>query len=541
MLAEAALRYAGGPPRPPQLAVLGPTQTGKSTIVNLLCRGDFAGVSPLAGFTVRAHGFALGGADASSPAGTAQAYAVEQSPASPPLPDCVVWDTPDFDSLAAHEYEQSVLEIAALADVHVFVLSKEKYGDLSAWRMLELVAPLRRPLLIVLNKLSPDAADVIERSLRQRLAERAGRVPDAAIVRMSHRAAPPTAAGLSRDEEADAIRRAAADLVAKAPVATNRSADARRGAARLAAAHWREWTEPARREHETRQAWRGLVRAELDSFAAAYERDYLNHPQRYDAFRRASIELLRLLEIPRLTQFITRARAAVTWPLRQAIRAGRSLVTGGGGAAGPHDLGPEAAILRDAARTLLHGLQRDVARQRNGADATQHVWAALDRRLDEQSAALESRFDAALAAHDAQVEQQTRECAREIFEELRRQPARLAALRAARATIDAGAIALAVKSGGLAPIDALYAPATFALTSLLVEGFAGLQMKQAFAGLRARQRSLVQRELIGESFEPALYEIAENLTGPGIVAVPMTRLREAERYLAEFGGGAADA
>ena len=36
-LASAALRlHAGGAPRPPQIAVMGPTQTGKSTVVNLL-------------------------------------------------------------------------------------------------------------------------------------------------------------------------------------------------------------------------------------------------------------------------------------------------------------------------------------------------------------------------------------------------------------------------------------------------------------------------------------------------------------------------
>ena len=48
---------------PPQVAVLGPTQTGKSTLVNVLLGHAAAEVSPLAGFTVHPQGFWVGGAD----------------------------------------------------------------------------------------------------------------------------------------------------------------------------------------------------------------------------------------------------------------------------------------------------------------------------------------------------------------------------------------------------------------------------------------------------------------------------------------------
>ncbi len=41
------------------IAVIGPTQSGKSTLVNLLLNQQAAGVSPLAGFTVHPQGFAL--------------------------------------------------------------------------------------------------------------------------------------------------------------------------------------------------------------------------------------------------------------------------------------------------------------------------------------------------------------------------------------------------------------------------------------------------------------------------------------------------
>ena len=59
----------------------------------------------------------------------------------------VFWDTPDFDSLAAAGYRRGVLETAALADIYVLVLSREKYS-ISVWNILKLLAPLARPLII---------------------------------------------------------------------------------------------------------------------------------------------------------------------------------------------------------------------------------------------------------------------------------------------------------------------------------------------------------------------------------------------------------
>ena len=64
LYAEAFIRkgqlLAAMPHFPLQLAVIGPTQAGKSSIVNLLLNESLAGVSPLAGYTVHPHGFCHG-------------------------------------------------------------------------------------------------------------------------------------------------------------------------------------------------------------------------------------------------------------------------------------------------------------------------------------------------------------------------------------------------------------------------------------------------------------------------------------------------
>ena len=151
------------PQLPPQIAVIGPTQVGKSSIANLLLGADLARVSPLAGFTVHPQGFALSGGETDwaeayfgggrralddLSAGEYDAYALEDATsAGHPLRNAVVWDTPDFDSVDAGEYRASVLRTIALADVVLLVVSKDKYADQSVWetmRLLELRAN-RRP------------------------------------------------------------------------------------------------------------------------------------------------------------------------------------------------------------------------------------------------------------------------------------------------------------------------------------------------------------------------------------------------------------
>ena len=100
-----------------QLVVTGPTQSGKSSLVNLLLDTEAAGVSALAGYTVHAQGFATG-CDAQQLQLLAQlltpsrrvpmstldereldSYSLESIPAGQDalVERAVVWDTPDFD------------------------------------------------------------------------------------------------------------------------------------------------------------------------------------------------------------------------------------------------------------------------------------------------------------------------------------------------------------------------------------------------------------------------------------------------------------
>ncbi|MBT4766107.1 MAG: GTP-binding protein, partial [Methylococcales bacterium] len=168
-----------------QVVVIGPTQVGKSSIVNLLLNNTIAGVSALAGYTVHPQGFLAGvsGHDHQWLEGhfgdfrrvemkdlNAQDYnAYSLMPADKvpptPLPDCLLWDLPDFDSIDAAGYREGVLTTIGLADIVVLVVSKEKYADQSVWEMMALLEPLKLPTIIIVNKLVADSQQAVLLSL----------------------------------------------------------------------------------------------------------------------------------------------------------------------------------------------------------------------------------------------------------------------------------------------------------------------------------------------------------------------------------------
>jgi len=191
LLAEAFLRKGKllsiEPELPLQIAVIGPTQAGKSSLVNVLLNSQIAGVSPLAGYTVHPQGFCnwLSTQDCQSlqryfgrfqqllPAQLNRdrfdCYSlIENTNGSTLLPPCVLWDSPDFDSIDAANYREGVLRTIGLADVIVLVVSKEKYADQSVWDAMAALEALNQPTLICLNKLVEGSEAVLIRSLQEK-------------------------------------------------------------------------------------------------------------------------------------------------------------------------------------------------------------------------------------------------------------------------------------------------------------------------------------------------------------------------------------
>jgi hypothetical protein len=529
-LADAALRHAGPPAgaaRPPQVAVLGPTQVGKSTVVNALLGCSAAAVSPLAGFTVHAHGFAIeegpsatDWADALFPgwprrdaAGLRrdewEAYGlttVVRARVEEALPRCVVWDTPDFDSLAARHYRRGLLEAAANADLVVVVLSKEKYADLAAWRMLHLLAPLGRSAIVCLNKLTPEAAEAVPAALGERLREAGPPWSGAPLVTLGY--VSHSAGGDLANADAVALRQCVGQCLPRAVEAPRGP-----GVRRFLRVHWDAWGEPIQAEHEARRGWEQLIDSAMEHALLAYRRDFLDHPQRYDSFRRVMIELLRLLELPGLAGVVHQARAVVTWPARQVLSAGRSWWA----RVRARDRGvrhsSEELVLREIVDRLLLRLARDAARRRQGGGPGAAVWRALSERLGREESRLRGRFLAAAEEVRQRFARQIHETAERAYERLRESPAALNTLRAGRAAADVTSIVVAVKTGGLHVNDLILAPALLAVASLLTEGALGGYLQRLAVDLKVQQLEQLRRELIEGVFRADLLALGDASTG----------------------------
>jgi len=523
------------PRHPLQIAVIGPTQSGKSSLVNLLLGEGRAQVSPLAGYTVHPQGFPL---NIETPVwdwldgffhdyrrcrpeqlqpGRYGFYALAETLARQghPLPPAMVWDTPDFDSVDAEGYRNAVLRTAALADVLLVAVSKDKYADQSVWETLRLLEPLGQPTVVCLNKVSPGAAETLSRSLREKwqAARQDGPAPIAVL---------PWVEEIGDGALPASIGGELLGLLVKACKAMDRSR-AGQGTFRLIQAHWQDWLAPVREEWAAQDEWNALVDSALDEALAIYQRDYLDHPHHYETFQRALAELLTLLEIPGLAGGMVAARRFITWPARQIARLGKSL-------RGKEDLGQETMVLRRTFEHLFIHLGQSLLDKGAGDAAAQDYWRELGVLLREERRLGELQRAAALARHIEEFKPEIERTARHLHEKLREQPAVLNTLRATRVTADAAALALGLHTGGIGVQDFIIAPAILSVTSLLAESALGRYLHKAEADLKQRQLQETRR-LFDENLRPVLQGLPLRLKGEGRFNIPKEALDAAGESL----------
>ncbi len=550
-LALAALRQLNAPEAERQVLVIGPTQAGKSTLVNRIMDAEVAGVSPRAGFTTQPARFRIEGAagigalgESRCPAGDSpqSGQGVASSgftPLTPPAGDeCAgieVWDTPDFDSLAAHEYRAALLPVLARADLLVCVLTREKYADLAVWRMLDCVAPLGRALLLCLNKMTADVEPVVRESLAQQLRQRPAVA--ATVVDI-----------LSYPWESPAVDQVAAAAELRRRVRAALSGTERegwpRGVARLLRQHWERWTRPIAAQHAAEAEWTACVTQELDASAEAYSRDVLDHPDRNVAFARTIQVLLEMLEVPGVSRVAQQARALATWPWRRLAEFVWRRAARGGGSIAP-DAPRYLAELSDhlllrleraaASRRIASQRGAPIGREWDAASAAGAAfWAQLEQRLSTDGPIVGRDFQTAAAALAEPMQADIRRAAESLYARLRERPALLNSLRAARVTADAASLILAVKSAGLGATDLLLAPAVFGVVSLLTESAVGSYVGAVAAGLRLRQAELFRTHVLDERLRPQLIELAKAVRTGDLEPITPSELADATNALQEW-------
>ena len=490
------------PEYPLQIAVIGPTQAGKSTIINELLQSKAAEPSPLAGYTIHPQGFSV----AVEPRLTRwasdyfKAYQLMERDALPrdrydcwslddvsvgrdnPLHGRMLWDTPDFDSVDAAAYQSAVLRVAALADVVVLVLSKDKYADLAVWKLLKLLEPLAQPTVVCLNKLEPASRTTLTESLRRKWQDtRSDPLPTIIPV--------PYIENLGLDEPVtlDHERTLLWTALKQAQGRVQRGRQSERARV-LVDLHRDSWLAPVRAEHQWAKEWQEQVVETRNEAIAHYRKGYLDHPQHYETFRLALNELLRLLEVPGLSGVLTGTRDVVTWIPRQILGLGKADKRGR-----PGELSSEAATLRLAFQHQLTRLQDKLLQQHEEAGAHQGGWRELAMLLTAERASLTEQFEASISRYIEDFQGEIERTARGLYETLEQDPVLLNGLRAVRVGTDAGALVLALYTAGIGWQDMVIAPAMLSLTSLLTETALGHHLDKAVTRLREAQADAVSR------------------------------------------------
>jgi GTPase SAR1 family protein len=536
LLAEAFLRKGAlidSQPLPPlQIAVVGPTQAGKSSLVNVLLQSGAAGVSPLAGYTVHPQGFChrVRREDCSG----LQRYfgrfqqllpsqlnkerhdcfsLSEPGSHSSLLPDCVLWDTPDFDSIDSSTYREGVIRTIALADVIVLVVSKEKYADQSVWGMMSVLEVLRQPTVICLNKLSEGSEALIVHSLKEKwLLARKDEFPEVVPLYYDKQSGLPDWPEAQRS----LLPRLAAQVSYKKHPRYEQE---------LLQYYWPHWLEPVMQEHQALRDWHQLLDQMIKQALDNYQRDYLNHPHHYETFQVAMAELLTLLEIPGLAGILAGTRRALTWPVRQLMKLGRKK-------AALADTSHEVALLHQIAE---HALLQMTDKLRDKAEEHQQRlwWKDMGALLRSRRQELLAGFDGAVKHYHQTFQQDVESAAHRLYRKLQEQPLLLNSLRATRATTDAAVIALTLHTGGIGVHDLVIAPSMLTVTSLLAESAIGSYMHSVEADLKKNQLNQVRQALFVEALRDKLAALPQQLSAQAHFNITPEQLQEAENHLKE--------
>lgn len=536
LYAEAFIRkgqlLADRPDFPVQIAVIGPTQVGKSSVVNLLLNSDVAGVSPLAGYTVHPQGFChrLDSDDCDGLQhyfGRFQAleqtalnrhrfdcYAISTNPTdSALLPRCLLWDTPDFDSIDADDYREGVIRTIALADVVVLVVSKEKYADQSVWEVMKIIEPFGQPTLICLNKLAEGSEKLVLDSLAQKWQQ------------TRHDAMLPVVSMWFQKQPLlpswpEAAKLALIELVKR--IEHNKHALKQQ---QFLTRHWPRWLAPLHAEHQAQRHWQTLVDQCLGEAQKAYRRDYLDHPHHYHTFQAALLNLLRLLEIPGIAKILSKTRRVMTWPARKLMALGQ-----GGSATNPTQ---EIAVLDQIGEHVMIQLA-DKLLEKTETEAANGGWwrdtAVVLRQ--HRSEVLQTYRQAVMDYHNG-FKQDVDAAAHRLYYKLQEQPLVLNSLRATRISTDAGAMLLAIQAGGIGVHDLVITPMMLSITSLLTESAIGGYMHRVEAELKQHQLHTVKTVLFESCLRERLYSLPEKSNSPLRFNISEAQCQQAERTLKE--------
>lgn len=528
---------------PPQVVVIGPTQAGKSTVVNLLLGSEIAQPSPLAGYTRHAQGFSSQKVESALQAATdsllpglrripmaklsnqeLDRYTLEHIEDAQPFADPVVtWDTPDFDSVSSRSYRSTVPMLCAIADLVILVVSKDKYADYTVWETLRLIGPIKRPLLVCLNKTPVESRTELSRIVAEKFAEEA--IEYSAITTLPY---------LTNTDfetffvhpDADQLWALAAENMPETERLTDLST-----LQHFIQDHWASWTTQLQAEQQAQKLWQLAVAESIQLAGNRYERDYLRDPNYGDTLQQAIAKLLDLLELPGIAGALGKVRQTITWPVRSLLGFVKKQPLSVDQAA---TVDHETQALREGIAHTLLQLQRSAGEQTTSVQGEAQLWwQQLWQALQATQSELEHKGEQAIKTHQTEFAPEISKAAESLYAHLQQHPVTLNGLRATRVTTDAAAVVFAVKTGGIGLADLVLAPAVLSFTSMLTESAVGQYMKTVEEQLHDTQLASVRQHILAK-LQQQLIELPMTMNHNGLYALPEDDLKTAQQALQEL-------
>lgn len=519
-LAAALVRNSIGPtldgqePTPLHVVVTGGAGAGKSTVSNMLSGSSASEANPQAGFT--RHPIAFTGIPGplawanylgflgtlsrlTQPAASSldqDVYQIRRVPLEPNtftlLNDWVVWDCPDMTTWAAQNYTSRLLEAAALADVIIYVASDERYNDEAPTQFLRMLLQTGKPVVCVLVKMREEDAPALlahfKSEVLDKMPEGQGAVGVLAIP------------FLTAEERADPVRGAARyriPLLNQVAVLGSTPQVARRrtvlGASAYLVAQQAALLEVARPDVQALEAWSRLVRTGQEEFDKRYEREYLA-TEKFRGFDEALVRLIALLDLPGIGQALSGVLYVVRTPFRLVGGWLSKAITR------PEvPTRPEEAVLDES----LAGWSAELRKEALRRSGEHPLWAHLSQAFQtaDMDSKFKERFASAYRDYQASLATEVDRTARNIYEQLEKNPLALNGLRAGKFALDAAAIAGTVLTGGIGLHDIVLVPLVASITHKLVE-FLGQQVVDTEReATRTRQLEIERRHLSGPMSE----------------------------------------
>jgi GTP-binding protein EngB required for normal cell division len=491
---------------PLHVVVVGGAGAGKSTIANFLAGTTQAESNPQAGFTRHPIAYVATNGQVNWPAHVgflgplqrlidptpasldADVYQVRRVPAVAEtfnlLANFVVWDCPDMTTWAASGYIPRLVEIAALADIILYVASDERYNDEVPTQFLQMLVQSGKAVIVCLTKMREADHSAFIAHFRQEVLSRidASNVP---VLTLPY---------LCPAELADPLQQAKRfqiPILNQVSVISTPPELARRRSVLCAADYLRLNQERllsvARSDLAALQSWKHLVEGGQIEFDNRYRHEYLSG-ERFHRFDEAMARLLELLELPGVGRVVSGIMYVARFPYKMA----RELV----GKAFQRPAvppAPERPVLEQAMRGWLDMLRKEAARRADTHPLWQHIDKAFDAGLAEQAI---NQFEENFRAFQLSQADEADRTARAIYEELEKDRVRLNTLRGVKFTLEAGfavgSVAGAIASFGTFSVwELLLAPLGASVAHHLVEMLGKSYVDNQREKARERQESLM--------------------------------------------------